>query len=197
MAIKNYKKFSRKNLPFFGVSYVFFNNELIGVLDMQTKLVLNITEEWQDYKSDSTGNNVLESKLTGININGSIEFISNDDTLNSFMSIFTLSDKISGKIINLIQSLGTSSVKGELKIVRQEDNKEIIINKCILKSSLIIDLNNNGYKKITAQFISIPEIINNEYVLMSISGEKYFSFSSFSDNPEFGDSGLDKGVFKE
>ena len=195
--MRTYKKISNKHLPFIGLVDVYFGGELIGLIDVTQKLNLTVTSNWQDYTSDSTGGNVLESKMTAIDIRGAMQLVFNKNTVYDYTNIFKSDTDTDGFNINLSQSLGTSSKKGSLKLVRREDNKTIFFNNSILKGNIPINLNTDGLSLVNVEFIVIPEKVNNEYVLGEIEGNLLFALSDLETESQFGNDGLDKGVFKE
>lgn len=173
--MKTYKKISKEYLPYFGRANVYFNDEVIGKINLKTDLELNITENWQDYTSDSTGGNTLESKLTSIMIDSSIELIRNISNQERFIESIKTKPELNKtvSVIN-IDSLGNSGKKGELKIIPYEDkSKTIIIYNCIIKSTQSLGLNVDNQELIQLNFTAIPKMVNGDYRLIQVGEEEF------------------------
>ena len=169
--MKQYKKITSTTFGKLGLCEVFFNDNLIGLIDIKDNLTLNIDEDWIDYTCNDTGSNIRKSKLNGVNISGGLEVIYSLENSSIFNILFTDSiTEFSEQNIVLDDILGTSSKEGELKISPLEDNefkrKDLVLYNCIIKSSNVIDLKIDGYSYINLEFISVPEVINNKYYLM-------------------------------
>ena len=194
--MRTYKKISKEYLPYFGKADIYFNNKFIGKTRVYKDLELSISETWQDFTTDHLGGNIIESKLSAITIQSSLELILNEDNQVEFIESVSKKpyiDKIETYIST--NNLGRSSKKGELKIIPLDPTKEqITIYECILKTNQSLGLNVSNDKVINIEFIALPKYENGEYKLIKF-GEEEFLRETLT-NLSVIDFGIKSGVYE-